>query len=146
MRFRRNARMLGGILDAAPIASVFFLLVIFVMLGSLVYTPGVHLELPIADDLPGTDKPTITVAVDANDRLYFANQLITEHELKSRLAAVVASSPEPLTLVVQADKSVTEAHIVRLVLLARDAGIHDALLATLPRVIASPGGDVPIKR
>ena len=138
MKFRRNAQMLGGILDVAPIASVFFLLVIFVMLGSLVYTPGIPVQLPLANDLPGTDKPTFTVAVDASNRLYFANRIISEADLKLRLAAAVANSPEPLTLVVQADESVSHKETTRLWLLARDAGIHDVLLATLPRLIAAP--------
>ena len=40
MKFPRNARIFRGQLDAAPFAAVFFLLVIFMMLGSLVYTPG----------------------------------------------------------------------------------------------------------
>jgi biopolymer transport protein ExbD len=137
MKFRRNARMLGGILDAAPIASVSFLLVMFVMLASLVYTPGVHIELPIANNLPATGKPIVTVAVDANNRLYFANQMVSERELKSRLAAAAVNSHGPLTLVVQADKSVTYDYLVRLTLLARDAGIREAELATLPRLGAS---------
>ena len=138
MKFPRNARILRSQLDAAPMASVFFLLVIFVMLSSLVYTPGVHVKLPVANDLPGTDGPTITVALDANNRLYFANQLITEASLELRLREAVTNSPEPLTLVVQADEAVTHTNLIRLTLLARDAGIRDALLATLPRLIIAP--------
>jgi len=145
MKFRRNARMLGGILDAAPFASVFFLLVIFVMLGPLVYTPGLHLELPVAHDLPGLDKPTVTVAVDAANQLYFANQVVSEQELKSRLAAAVTNSPEALTLIVQADKNVTYDYLMRLTLLARDVGIRDALLAALPRLIAAPADSTSAK-
>lgn len=143
MKFRRNARMLGGILDAAPFACVFFLLVSFVLLGPLIYTPGLRLQLPVANDLPGTDKPTVTVAVDAANQLYFANQRLSEAELRTRLAAAVANSPEPLTLVFQADKSVTWDCLTRLSLLARDAGIRDALLATLPRLVAAPTRGVP---
>ena len=45
MKFPRNARITRGLQDAAPYASVFFLLVLFVMLGSLVYTPGVQVPL-----------------------------------------------------------------------------------------------------
>jgi biopolymer transport protein ExbD len=144
MKFPRNARILRSQLDAAPVAAVFLLLVIFVMLGSLVYTPGVHIGLPATDtpdgagDLPGTDQPTISVALDAGNRLFFANQLITERELKVRLAQAVTNSPAPLTLVVQADKSVTLENYVRLTLLARDAGIRSSLLATLPRLVATP--------
>ena len=47
MRFPRNARILRSQLDLAPFAIVFFLLVIFMMLGTLVYTPGARLELQL---------------------------------------------------------------------------------------------------
>jgi biopolymer transport protein ExbD len=131
MKFPRNARILRGQLDAAPFASVFFLLVIFVMLGSRVQTPGVRLELPRADDVPGTDRPTIAVAVAANGQFYFENRVIRKEELQSRLAEAVKKSREPLTLLVQADKAVTEESLVGVALLARNAGIQDMLLATL---------------
>ena len=138
MKFPRNVRIFRGQLDMAPFAAVFFLLVIFVMLGSLVFTPGVRIQLPVADNLPGTDRPTVTIAVDAGGRLFFENQSIGEDELKSRLQAAAKNSREPLTLVVQADKAVTYETLVHLTLLARDAGITDALLATLPPLIAPP--------
>jgi biopolymer transport protein ExbD len=140
MKFPRNARIVRGQLDAAPFAAVFFLLVIFMMLGSLVYTPGarLQLQLPRADGLPGTDKPTVSVAVDAEGRLYYENQWIKEAQLQDRLRAAVKKSPEPLTLVVQADKSVSYETCLRLAVLARDAGISEALLAMLPRTYAAP--------
>ena len=138
MKFPRHARILRGQLDAAPMASVLILLVIFVMLCSLVYTPGVHVKLPVANELPGTDQRTVSVALDVNNRLYFTNGLITEADLKLRLREAVTNSPEPLTLVVQADEAVTHGNLIRLELLARDAGISNALLATLPRLIAAP--------
>ena len=140
MKFPRNARIVRGQLDAAPFAAVFFLLVMFMMLGSLVYTPGarLQLQLPRADGLPGTDKPTVSVAVDADGRLYYENQWIEETKLQGRLREAAKKSPEPLTLVVQADKSVSYERCLRLALLARDAGIEEALLATLPRAYAAP--------
>jgi len=138
MKFPRNARMLRSQLDFAPFASVCFLLVIFVMLGSLVYTPGVPIQLPVADGLPGTDKPTITVAVDASGGLYYLNQRIEERALTNRFREAVLSAAEPLTLVIRADKDVTEANLIRLGLLARDAGITNGLLVTLPRLISAP--------
>src|SRR5262245_19931708 len=98
MKFPRNARIFRGQLDVAPFAAVFFLLVIFLMLSSLVYTPGVRLELPVADNLPGTDKPTVAVAIDKNGRLYFENKWIEQSELSERLRKAASHSPEPLTL------------------------------------------------
>lgn len=140
MRFRRNVRIPRGQLDAAPYAAVFFLLVIFMMLATLVYTPGARLELqlPQADGLPGTDKTAVYVAIDADGRLYYDNQWIEENDLRRQLQEVVKKSPEPLTLVVRADKAVSYEKCLRLALLARDAGISEALLATLPRPYATP--------
>lgn len=138
MKFPRNARIIRGQLEVAPFAAVFFLLVLFLLAGSLVYTPGVRIQLPTANDLPGTDKPSVSVALDGNGRLYFENQLIEDNELKNRLTRAVKSSNEKLTLVVQADKAASYEQIVHLTLLARDAGISEALLATLPRALASP--------
>jgi biopolymer transport protein ExbD len=138
MKFTRNARLLRSQLDAAPFAAVFFLLVIFMMLGSLIYTPGARLELqlPQGKGLPGTDKPTVSVAVDADGRLYYENQWLEENLLLNRLREAANMSAEPLTLVVQADKRVPHERLMRLTLLARDAGIMDAVLATLPGPMA----------
>ncbi|PWU14226.1 MAG: hypothetical protein C5B50_17800 [Verrucomicrobia bacterium] len=138
MKFPRNARILRGQLDAAPLASVFFLLVLFVMLGSLVYTPGVTLNLPTADQLAGSDKPSIAVAVDAHGRLYFENQSVTnEAQLRERLRGAVKACPEPMVLLVQADKGASLESLLHVSLLARAAGITQASLATLPRPFQS---------
>jgi len=138
MRFPRHAKLLRSQLDVAPFASVFFLLVIFMLLGSLIYTPGARLELqlPRANGLPGTDKPTVSVAIDADGRLYYENQWIEENALRRRLQEAVRKSAEPLTLVVQADKAVSYERLMRLTLLAREAGILEAWLATLPTSLA----------
>ncbi len=143
MKFPRNARIFRGRLDAAPLAAVFFLLVIFLMLASLVYTPGVKLELPMAEGLPGTDRPTIAVAIDSNGRLYFENQMVAESELTNSLRKAVSESPVPLTLLVQADRKVTTDMLVHLTLLAHDSGITNGLLATLPRPAGSVSDSSP---
>ena len=137
MKFPRNTRLLRSPLDVAPFAAVLLLLVIFLMLGALLPTPGIPLQLPVASDLPGTEEPSVAVAVDASGRFYFANQIVSDAQLKSTLDAAVKNSRAPLTLVIHADKSVTYEQLVRLTLLARGAGIQTALLATLPRVTAT---------
>src|SRR5438309_5494239 len=114
MKFPRNARIFRGQLDVAPFAAVFFLLVIFMMISSLVYTPGVRLELPVAENSGGTDRPTVAVAIDKNGRLYFENKAIEAAELSERLREAVSHSTVPLTLVVRADKAVTYEMFVEL--------------------------------
>jgi biopolymer transport protein ExbD len=137
MKFPRNARIFRGRLDAAPYVTVLFLLAMFLLLLSLVYTPGVHVQLPVADNLPGTDKPSVSVAIDRNGRYYYENQSIEEAELRRKLHHAAQASPVPLTLVVQADRLATLDMFLHMALLARDAGIQDVLLATLPRPLAA---------
>src|SRR5216110_3309885 len=133
MKFPRNARIFRGQLDAAPFAAVFFVLVMFLMLGSLMYTPGVRVELPMADDLPSTDKPTVSVAIDSAGRYYYDNQLVQEKQLKNSLTQAAMASTEPLTLVMHADRAVTTEMVIKLAMVARSAGITNGVLATLPR-------------
>lgn len=143
MKFPRNARIFRGQLDAAPFAAVLFLVVIFLMLNGLVYTPGVSLQLPRADNLPGSDKRTVAVAIDANGRLYFENAPIRESDLKRRLQTIATNSVEPLALLIQSDNGVSYEMQFRLWLLARDAGIREAWLAALPAP-SSPSGRISL--
>ena len=140
MKFSRNAKILRSQFDAAPFAAVFFVLVIFLLLGALLPTPGIRLQPPMAGNLPGTDQPAVAMALDSQGNLYFANKIVSEPELKSDLAAAVKNAREPLTLVVHADKSVTYDQLAHLALLAREPGIGitNLLLATLPRAEDAP--------
>jgi len=136
MKFPRNAKILRSPFEVAPFAAVLFLLVIFLMLGALLPTPGIpfRLQPPAAGDLPGTGQPTVDMAVDSGGRFYFTNSIVSEAQLNSSLSNAVKISRAPLTLVIHADQSVTEDQLIHLALLARAAGITKALLATLPRV------------
>jgi biopolymer transport protein ExbD len=139
MKFPRQARIYRGHLDAAPFAGVFFCLLIFILLASLVYTPGVIIQLPdSATPLPGSDGPTLSVAVDANGVLYYQNQIIEETNLLMRLQAEVRKQSEPLTLIVQADRKVTIEQEDRLRDIAGKAGVRQLRYAVLPRVFDPP--------
>jgi biopolymer transport protein ExbD len=138
MKFPRNAKILRSHFDVAPFAAVFFLLVIFLMLGALIPTAGIPLQPPAADTLPGVDQPTVAMAVDNQERLYFENQIVTEPVLKNCLMAATNGARVPLTLIIHADTAVSYGTLAHLSLLARDCGITNALLAMLPRAGTAP--------
>ncbi|HEY5042008.1 MAG TPA: biopolymer transporter ExbD [Verrucomicrobiae bacterium] len=140
MKFPRNAKILRSQFDVAPFAAVLFLLVIFVLLGRLLPTPGIRLQPPAAGDLPGTDQPSVAMAVDAQGNMYFDNRIVSAPQLEAALAAAVKSAREPLALVVHADKSVTYDQLVQIALLASKPGIGitNLLGATLPRPEDAP--------
>lgn len=141
MKFPRNARIFRGQLDAAPFATVFFLLVLFVILGRHLYPSGVRLELPSAGnlDLPGADQPTIPVAVTTN-AIYFDDERVTDIDFSNKLTAARQKISQPTTLIVEADKDVTYDRLVHIAIIASGAGIQNLSLATFPRVFDSPDG------
>jgi biopolymer transport protein ExbD len=63
VRFARQASIFRGPLDAVPVVGVLFLLALFMMIGSVVYTPGVLVRFD------GPDAETITV--NAHDEIIF---------------------------------------------------------------------------
>jgi biopolymer transport protein ExbD len=132
MKFPRNSKLLRSPFDAAPFAAVFFLLVIFLLLGALLPTPGLPLQLPSASDLPGTDQPSITIAVDRANRFYYSNQMMSFAELSNHLQQATSHSRVPLTLVINADRTNTFDTLIQLSLLARNTGFTNVLLATRP--------------
>jgi biopolymer transport protein ExbD len=141
MKFQRNARILKGQLDAAPFVALFVLLSIFLLLSSLIYTPGLHLNLPFAQGFAGTDKPNVKVAIDPSGRLYYQNQWVEEGELRGKLKAE-AQKTAGLALVVYPDRAVSYEMLVRLAGLAREADISEVVLATLPRTTGPKNGSL----
>ena len=133
MKFPRSAKIFRGQLDAAPLAAVLFLLVIFLLLTALVYTPGVTIELPAADGALGTDNPTLTVALTSAGQIYYENQLISPEDLKARLETAVAQSGTNLTLLLLADKAVPNQVVLLISELARSARIRQMSQAVRPR-------------
>jgi len=131
MKFPRNARIFRGQLDASPFVGVLFLVAIFLLLNSsLVFTPGVAVKLPESADLPGATNATVAVAIDQEGRYYFQNQIVSEENLKLKLRQAVRQTHEPLTLVLLADESVSYGRQMRMLNLAREVGLKDALFAT----------------
>jgi biopolymer transport protein ExbD len=131
MKFERHAKILHGPLNAAPIAGVMMLLVIFIFLSSLLYTPGVLIQLPVGEPLTVTDNPTVVVAVDSGGQFFLDNKLVEEAELKIRLQSALLQSRK-LTMVLWADAAAKNEVITSLETLAQAAGIREVLVAVRP--------------
>jgi biopolymer transport protein ExbD len=156
MKFPRNARIFRGQLDVAPFAGVFFLLVMFLLLASLVATPGIQIDLPVvsAAELSGVTGPTVEVEVGKNGQIYFENQLIKLDQLKRRLrdAAQSAQTSQPnlkaplaLTLVLYMDKEATVEMEMAIESLAGspDVGIGRVVKAAALRTFDKPANPPP---
>jgi len=130
MKFQRQAKIFRGQLDVAPFAAIFFLMLCFIMMGSLLYTPGVTMQVtpPVADGFSGTDNPTLTMAITASGQFLFDNKVVEEADLKSALQKKIATtlkSTKDVTLVIIPDKSVSYEVLTKVRSIARDAGISE---------------------
>ena len=141
MKFPRHTRIIRTHLDPTPYAAVFFCLLIFVLLGTLVYTPGVVIQLPAAaTSLPGVDGPKVAVAMDANGQLYYRNQTVQDDNLQQLLKQEVVRAAGPLTLVVMADENASVKQLNHLTDIATKAGIKQIVQAVQPRVFDTHAG------
>jgi biopolymer transport protein ExbD len=139
MKFPRNTKIFRGQFDMAPFASLLFVFIILMLVHpSLVFLPGVPVNLPEAADLPGTRNPKAVVVIDRGGQIYFENQAIDEPGLKEKLEAAVHKNKGVLTLVVQKDKEANHESLMRLAVVAREAGVRELLLATRPQVVPAP--------
>jgi biopolymer transport protein ExbD len=137
MKFPRTAKILRSQFDVAPFAAMFFAMLVLLMLTNMLPVPGLRMSLqpPASSDLPGISRPAVSIAVDAQGRIYYQNQIVTEAVLKTSLAAETKSASSPLTLIIHADRTVSYAQLAHLAMLAREPeiGITNLLLATLPQ-------------
>jgi biopolymer transport protein ExbD len=98
MRFARQASIFRGPLEPAPVLGVLFLLVIFMLLGSLLYTPGVLVQF---DGFGAPDAQTITVT--RHGEVVFAGKTNQATELEQLRAGDLKNAPwgQPLRLQVE---------------------------------------------
>lgn len=102
--------------------------------GVRLKSPGNRLELPEFAGFPGATNPVVVLAVNLNGQIFLEHQLVREEALRERLARMKSDTAGPLTLVLQADKDVRHGRVLKLLGIAREAGISQISIATRPPV------------
>jgi biopolymer transport protein ExbD len=100
--------------------------------GIALKLPGSRMELPDYADYTGAHNPIVVVGMNLNGQIFFQHQLVSEKVLQEKLKEASARSPEPLTLLLQADKNVPLGRVMALGQLALRAKIADFRIATKP--------------
>ena len=134
MRFQRTTRLFRGQLDLAPFLCVLFPVALAALLHShLVLPRGNRITLPASGVGPAVapGEPTLVLAVDKHQRLYFENQVTTLQALEQTLSRRAKSNPSNI-LLVEADVAVSHGFLVGLSELARRSGMREIVLSTLP--------------
>ena len=134
MRFQRTTRLFRGQPDLAPFLCVLFPVALAAVLHChLVLPRGNRITLPTSAAGPAiaAGEPTLVLAVDKHQRLYFENQVTTLQGLEQTLTRRSRSNPSNI-LLVEADVAVSHGFLVGLSELARRSGMREIVLSTLP--------------
>jgi biopolymer transport protein ExbD len=144
VRSHEDATMSMGNLDsggrAAPMAEInttplvdvmLVLLIIFIITAPL-FTHAVKIDMPQASSQPNPEEPdAITLALDAEGRLFWNDEPIDEAALKQRLGDAARREPQP-ELQLRVDKATRYERLAAIMSAAQSKGIGRLGFVTLP--------------
>jgi biopolymer transport protein ExbD len=122
MRYSRNIKIFRGGVDAAPFASLFFLLVLFVMLFySHTFFPGVPIKL--VDEEPPPEMQSRTVKVHASGNIQFLGTSYDLSGLKNELQSRSQKGTLPRRLLIETEPTANPRTVTQVENLLKGAGI-----------------------
>lgn len=130
MRFSRGRREEEPRLGIAPLIDIVFLLLIFFMVTShFDLASGVRLQLPeMSSRLTDEPRKEVTVLMDRDGNTYLEGDLVEKGELGASFRKRVQG--EGLErIVLQADTDVRHGSVLRIIDLARAAGVRSVVIA-----------------
>jgi len=130
MRFsqpKREEISLG--VSIAPLIDIVFLLLIFFMLTSHIeIMPGIDIKLPdISERGSDTSIENIIIALDKAGNCYLNKEIINYKDLYLRF--IETARLKKTNLILQADRDVKHGYVVRVMDLAKKAGITSIVIA-----------------
>jgi biopolymer transport protein ExbD len=129
MRFRRPKEEETR-LGIAPLVDIVFLLLIFFMVTSnFDVASGVRIKLPrVENKTLDYEKNRIVLVIDKSGQIYIEGQKVDLNTLKEKLEIFVREKGI-IQVILQADKDVAHGHVVRIMDLAKTAGVDSILIA-----------------
>lgn len=133
MTFRTHCQISKGLIDAAPLVNVVFLLLLFFVLNSqLVMQSGVPLILPSSGEFPVRNSfQSLVVTVTSGDLVFFNDQPIAMDKLEQALREAVQQG-RGHELIIRAGSQVSIGTEFEIVSAANRAGITMVNMAARP--------------
>jgi biopolymer transport protein ExbD len=135
MAFSSNSSGGGPMADinVTPLVDVMLVLLIIFMITAPLMSHKVKVELPQAtlETKPEIDQPPITLAIQANGRVFWNDEAVNNDMLEARLAILAQRTPQP-QVDIRADNVTKYAVIAAVVKKARLAGIRKIGFVSTP--------------
>ena len=132
-RIRPRLKPIHGAPDLIPFVNVFFLLLVFFMIGSsFVPISGIPVNLPEAPSVSKYSARKYIITLDRNGRIYFNDEMVDDlKQLRGKLRAFVArnADEERDSVVLRADRSNNFETISQIMALAEELHLNMFILA-----------------
>jgi biopolymer transport protein ExbD len=133
MRFKRNLTIAKGLMDMTPLIDVVLLLLIFFMLSSsFIFNPGVKVDLPEYTSTESLTRSDMVVTITKEGLYLYNDNSILLRELQNRFKQAASENPNA-RLIIKAANEVPHGVVVRVMVMAKEAGITNQAFATRPR-------------
>ena len=120
-------------INVTPMVDVMLVLLVIFIITAPLFTHAIKLELPNAQSQAAPEKPeTITLAINAEGKLFWNNAAITREELSQRIATASQKKPQP-ELQLRADKSTRYEVIAQVMSAAQNGGMSKIGFVTDPK-------------
>jgi biopolymer transport protein ExbD len=137
MTFRTHCQISKGLVDAAPLVNVVFLLLLFFVLNSsFVMVPGVKVDLSPSGMGLTSMFPSLVVTAARDDLLFFNDQPITMDKLEQTLRDAVQQG-RGHELIIKTDQQVSHGTEMEIMGAATRAGITTVNMAARPEAPAT---------
>ena len=123
MRFT-SGRRVAPTMDLTPLIDVIFqLLLFFILSTTFKNSPSFEVDLPqVSSDQMIMDDNTWTLTVGADGRMVAVDREVEQDQLLELLKEQVSLNPE-LSLMIEADETLTHGSVVKIMDVAQEAGI-----------------------
>jgi biopolymer transport protein ExbD len=125
-------------INVTPMVDVMLVLLIIFMITAPLITHKIAIDLPQASAQRNPDKPDIvTLSVDAEGRLYWNEQAVTDDEWKVRVRSAALKTPQP-ELHLRADLKTQYQKLATIMADAQAAGLVKIGFVTNPKSTPAP--------
>jgi len=135
------SRQVMADINVTPLVDVMLVLLVIFIITAPLLSYAIRLELP-NEPAPATDASaaTVSLSIDADGRLYWNNDALSDDELRARVTAA-AKQPTPPELQLRADKATRYERVAFVLATAQQAGLAKLGFVTDPEPVgqAAPG-------
>lgn len=137
MTFKTHCQVSKGLVDAAPLVNVVFLLLLFFVLNSsFVMVPGVQVSLPSSGMPLTANFQSLVVTVARDDLIFFHDQPVSMDKLEQALRESVQQG-HGHELIINAGEQVSHGTVIEIMGVANRVGITTINMAARPGASAA---------